>query len=942
MHVPLFNTLRSRLIAAIVLLNILIFGGLLLVRQYHSARMVNTLAAVRVQEVGQMVTAILVHQNAKHRSDTTEELDAARNSDGLSYAVLRDSKGKVIAASGWDAAQALPSPTLLDANSDSALPAVVHVARPITLGGEPLTLHFGLSTDSWRDVLSGYADKAHAYIIGAALIGSVLLSLLVLGSTRRFSRLVRAADEGMTSGTPVQIAVDEHDEIAELARRFNHLARMVEDLRDSLRRSDDKFHAVADYTSGVEFWVNPEGKLLWINAAIQRLSGYGVDECLVMRDFPSPLATPEERDQVFATMQQALGGSSGQGLEFQALRRDGKSFWAALAWQPIADAEGRFRGVRASLHDISQLKEDRLALKRAVYQLQQSQALGQNYLARAEAERARLSALLSAMRFGVLFVDNDNTVIFHNPAFKSLWLIDNRNAVIGQPVGMVLQAAMNRPANFDLVAKLEASGIDARKELQQAQLTMNDGRIVTQHGYTVRDENGGTSGRLWLYEDVTHEHSLNERMTYLAERDPLTGLFNRHALQEQLARMMSTAERNQETLSVLYFDLDEFKYVNDTFGHGAGDDLLKRVGQEVSTQVRRDEFFARLGGDEFAILVPGATEQEISYLANRLVGCVSAIQFMVNGQTLRLSTSLGVAMFPAHAQNAEDLVAHADTAMYQAKGAGKATWRLYKADRDVSREMAIRLTWNERIQHALENNGFVLYFQGIYTAATRQVAHLEALVRMKDVDNPGGIVPPGQFIPHAEKSGRILDLDRWVIGETIRLLARKPQMPSIAVNISGRSFDETGLPEYIGELLRAHKVEPSRLMVELTETAAVSDMRDAQRFIEALCATGCTVCLDDFGAGFSSFAYLKHLRAHVLKIDGLFVRDLPNDNDSQVFVRGIASMARDMGKQTVAEFVENEETLQMLVEFGVDMVQGYYLDKPIPNHPAIDSIAIHH
>jgi EAL domain-containing protein (putative c-di-GMP-specific phosphodiesterase class I) len=206
---------------------------------------------------------------------------------------------------------------------------------------------------------------------------------------------------------------------------------------------------------------------------------------------------------------------------------------------------------------------------------------------------------------------------------------------------------------------------------------------------------------------------------------------------------------------------------------------------------------------------------------------------------------------------------------------------------------------------------------------------------MIDENNPAQIIMPGHFIGYAEKSGKIRDIDRWVIAESVRLLARSEKLPPLAVNISGRSFDDPTLPQYIAECLRASGVEPSRLLVELTETSAVTDLHDAQRFIEALRHTGCTVCLDDFGTGFSSFAYLKHLRADVLKIDGLFIRDLPNDRDNQVFVKSIVDVARGMHKATVAEFVEDAETLAMLKEFGVDMVQGYHLDTPRDNHPAI-------
>ena len=245
------------------------------------------------------------------------------------------------------------------------------------------------------------------------------------------------------------------------------------------------------------------------------------------------------------------------------------------------------------------------------------------------------------------------------------------------------------------------------------------------------------------------------------------------------------------------------------------------------------------------------------------------------------------------------------------------------------------MTWNDRIAHALDNNLLRLYFQGVYHAQSGVLSHLEVLVRMQDKDNPAQIIMPSHFIPFAEKSGKILDVDRWVVRQSIILLASSPDIPSLAVNISGRSFDEPGLPQYIADHLAQFKVAPHRLHVELTETAAVSDLHDAQRFIEALHHTGCMVCLDDFGAGFSSFAYLKHLRADTLKIDGMFIRDLPNDRDNQVFVRAIVDVARGLHKETIAEFVEDAKTLAMLRDFGVDKVQGYYLDMPTPDHPAI-------
>ncbi|WP_269531764.1 EAL domain-containing protein [Chitinimonas sp. BJYL2] len=943
MQVPFFRTLRARLVLSILVVQFAVLLVLLSSANKVWSEMVLKATDVRVQELSRLLNAsIAPHMAALDYAPAAELLNGVRSAEGIDYLVLFDRQNKVVAKQGWDidsSGNGTPLPpvdTISRLASGQRIPTVLHISTPIELAGQQYgTLRFGISTE----LLSESADRIVWQIASVVVVGAVfsalLLALIGFWLTRRLYKLIEAAEQQTSSHVPSVIEVEGNDEISKLAERFNQMSAGIQERLDALKQSEEKFLAIADYTYGVELWLNPEGKLVWVNASVTRLTGYSVSECVEMAHFPAPLAALEERARLADTLREALTGTAGQDFEFRAMKRDGKTFWAAMSWQPIYDAQAQYLGIRASIRDNSQLKEDRLALKRAVYELQQSQALNETYLSRAESERARLTALLSAMRLGVLFVDNDNVVVFHNPAFKTLWLIDESTTVVGKPMGQILQNALNRPQNYDFASHLVADNNPATTGAFPSDLSMNDGRILTQQCYTVCDDMGIFTGKLWVYEDVTQAHFLNERMVFLAERDALTGLHNRHAFQEQLERMLIDAERANDAIAVLYFDLDEFKYVNDTFGHGAGDDLLKRVAQDISHQVRRNEFFARLGGDEFAILVPNCKESEVGHLAGRVISTVANIQFTVDNQQLRLSSSLGVAMYPQHAETAEDLVAHADTAMYQAKSAGKATWRMYQAERDASREMVNRLTWNERIQQALENDGLVLYFQGIYEATTLSVAHLEALVRMKDPSDPNKIIPPGHFIPHAERSGKILDIDRWVIRESIRLLAAHPEMPSVAVNISGRSFDETSLPEFISGLLIEYAVPPDRLMVELTETAAVSDMRDAQRFIEALRDTGCTVCLDDFGAGFSSFAYLKHLKAHVLKIDGLFIRDLPRDHDSQVFVKGMASIARDMGKRTVAEFVENQETLDMLVEMGVDMVQGYYLDKPSPDYLAL-------
>jgi EAL domain-containing protein (putative c-di-GMP-specific phosphodiesterase class I) len=332
--------------------------------------------------------------------------------------------------------------------------------------------------------------------------------------------------------------------------------------------------------------------------------------------------------------------------------------------------------------------------------------------------------------------------------------------------------------------------------------------------------------------------------------------------------------------------------------------------------------------------MPNSDAQQAQALAERIVRAITQIPFRFEGKILHISSSLGIALYPDHAADQEQLVVRADAAMYQAKQAGKSTWRLYRQELDNTTEMVNRLSWNDRLNRAMEQGLFELHFQGVYQADSRELAHLEALIRLRDEDS-GELVPPGQFIPVAEKSNKILEIDRWVLRQAVGLLAEKPASPRIAVNISGRSFDDPGLPHYIVDLLRELGVAPERLIIEITETATVSDLTDAERFIEALRQAGCGVCLDDFGAGFASFAYLKHIRVDTIKLDGMFIRNLPFDHDNQVFVRGMVEVARGLGKATVAECVEDEATLRLLTSLGVNKAQGYFLDRPQARHPAL-------
>jgi diguanylate cyclase (GGDEF)-like protein/PAS domain S-box-containing protein len=739
------------------------------------------------------------------------------------------------------------------------------------------------------------------------------------------------ASERLAAGDfTVRLPVGSADEIGKLTTGFNAMAGALRDRMDALAQNEAKFHAIANYSYDVELWIGTEGRLIWINPRVHDMFGYTPEECLAMDNFPAALVDPEDVVRTIRQIRQALRGNAGQDFEFRARRKDGTLLWGAADWRPIYGSDREYLGIRISIRDVSQRREAEQRLAATVVELREAQAVQQDYLKRAQDEHARLSALLSAMEFGILFVNIENRVVYTNPAFNRLWQIGEAAHLLGQDPLVVLEqsaSVLARPEEqMPHLFRLRGGGeVPGAFEIQLA-----DGRIITQQCYPVEAAYGGAVGHIWIFEDVTRERQTAEQLVYLAERDALTGLYNRHRFNEEIGRMIADAKRSGTRLALLYFDLDEFKYINDTFGHRAGDAMLIRVAGDVASQVRRNEIFSRLGGDEFAVLVPDASDNNLRVLAERIVRSIALIKFEFETQSLRLTTSLGIAVFPEHAETVEELIAHADAAMYQAKDAGKNAWRTYRSDLDDSRAMVARLSWNDRIAHALEHNLLRLYFQGIFDTVSGTLVHYEVLIRMLDQDDPAQLLMPGQFIPYAEKSGKILDIDRWVIKHSIELLV-DTHMPALAINISGRSFDEPTLPQYIEEQLKRCGVAPRRLLVELTETSAVSDLHDARRFIEALRQTGCRTCLDDFGTGFSSFAYLKHLQADAVKIDGLFIRDLPNDFDNQIFVKAIVAVARGMGKHTIAECVEDGPTLAMLKTFGVDAVQGFHLERPHPD-----------
>ena len=429
--------------------------------------------------------------------------------------------------------------------------------------------------------------------------------------------------------------------------------------------------------------------------------------------------------------------------------------------------------------------------------------------------------------------------------------------------------------------------------------------------------------------DVSERKQIEEQVLQLATHDQLTGMSNRRNFQIEFAREIASAKRYGSQLALFYLDLDQFKVVNDSCGHEAGDQLLRIVSETLQEVVRGTDVLSRIGGDEFTLIMPNAEKKGIVNLANKINESLMASEFMVDDKGYKISSSIGIAIYPQHGSNEHELLSNADLAMYKAKESGPGQYHIFSTAIDYHSQLTGRLYWKEIIEDALENERFILLFQPILDVRANQISHYECLSRIKTED--GSFVMPSDFIGLADELGLIGQIDRVLLKQAIKQHKRFKQQGKnikLAINLSGRSFRNTTVFEDIKALLGVPEVDPGQFVFEITEAAAVSDFSAAQDLIKKIKDLGCSFALDDFGMGFSSFFYLKHLAVDYVKIDGSFIKRLDMSFEDKVFVRAMIEVSQALGKKTVAEFVENEEILMFLKGFGIDYVQGYYIGKP--------------
>ncbi len=455
----------------------------------------------------------------------------------------------------------------------------------------------------------------------------------------------------------------------------------------------------------------------------------------------------------------------------------------------------------------------------------------------------------------------------------------------------------------------------------------------------VNETGGGPAQRIVQVEDVSERRRFKGQLQYLTDHDLLTGLFNRRRFEEELERELGLAGRYGTDGAVLALGLDGFRYVNDSLGHSAGDELVASVAHALRKRLRSSDTVARIGGDEFALLLPRVTEEEALAVADNLRAAVRE-QAVGGGDQglLRVGASVGVASYAGRARKltSEMVLIEAELAMYDAKAAGRDRAVVHDPATDAPQRMQAQVAWVERIRCALEEDGLMLQAQPILPLGTEGVSRSELrmprhelLVRM--VGDDGELVPPRAFLPLAEQVDLIQEIDRWVLERAIELLAKHQgagRQLCLEVNLSAKSVNSSMVYDTIRSALDRTGADPRGLVLEVTETAAIVNLERAKRLAEQLRSLGCRFALDDFGAGFASFYYLKHFAFDYLKIDGEFIRDLASNDTNRLVVRALVDIARGLDKKTIAECVEDDATRHLLELYGVDYVQGHLIGPP--------------
>lgn len=708
------------------------------------------------------------------------------------------------------------------------------------------------------------------------------------------------------------------------------------------------------------------GKLLYVSPQVQRL-GFSPAEWCAGPEVVLNRIHPDDQAQVLAAFARSHASAEPLRCEYRLLTRDGEARWFLDEARVVPDAAGAPSFLQGVLIDINQDKERETELEyhrrhledlvaQRTEQIEKQAALLRDANAklmreiaeRREAEtqlranKERFRLLLESAGEGIYGLDTSGYCIFVNEAALSM-LGYSREELLGRDTHNLIH---HTRADGRAYPAQECPIYDAFRTGQASQgqvelLWRKDGTsFPAEYSAQPMREGERLTGAVLVFRDVTEAQALAQRLSFQATHDALTGLVNRQEFERRLERVVNETRFDREECALLYLDLDQFKVVNDTCGHAAGDQLLQQVTTRLHERLRGRDTLARLGGDEFGVLLEHCPPDQALRIATDLRNAVQDYRFVWQGKPFSVGVSIGMVPLSAAVDNVAAALSAADAACYAAKEQGRNRVHLYQPDDALLAQQRTQMQWVSRLTHALDTHRFRLYQQAISPLARNGQGrpHHEILLRL--LDETGRVIEPMAFLPAAERYNLMPAIDRWVVREVIErhavqhCLAPLAERPIYAVNLSGSSLSDERLAEFVCGLLAERGVPADMLCFEITEAAAIANLGRATHFIHTLKREGCLFALDNFGSGMSSFAYLRQLPVDFLKIDGSFIRTMAEDRVIRAMAEAINQVAHVMAIETVAEYAESAPILAMLQELGVDHAQGYALARPQPMQEA--------
>jgi diguanylate cyclase (GGDEF)-like protein/PAS domain S-box-containing protein len=677
----------------------------------------------------------------------------------------------------------------------------------------------------------------------------------------------------------------------------------------ALRGSEAKFRGLFESIAEGVYQSERDGRLLSVNPAFVSILGYSrAEELYALPSVALLYWNPADRAEF---MRRVEAEGEIRNAEFCMRTRDGQQVVILENARAVRDTGERITGYEGTIANITERKR----AEQAIF---------------AEKERAQVT--LQSIGDAVISTDAEGRIEYINPVAESLtaWsLAEARGRPIGEVLNLVNEIT-REPIENPLVGAL-GRGVSSTPADHSVLITRSGQEVAIQESAApICDRQGRVIGAVIVFHDVTKERRLKRALSYQASHDALTGLINRREFDNRLHAAVLNAQRGEGAYALLYIDLDQFKIVNDTCGHQAGDRLLRDVTGLLQGRVRASDTIARLGGDEFGVLLEDCTPEQSARVADDVRQSIKDYRFIWGSTTLSVGASVGVVQIGADTESVAAIMSAADIACYAAKDEGRNRVHVYEAAGVSHRHREMH--WVARVTRAAEENRLELFFQPIVRIGATEVPTFHELtIRLRDDD--GRLVPPSEFIPAAERYNVMSIIDRWVVIRAVELLKRRREaggsLPLLAVNLSGTSLNEQSFAEFVLHTVGEPEIA-SALCFEMTETAAVTSLSNAAFFMRELKARGCKFALDDFGTGLSSFMYLKTLPVDYLKIDGQFISQIATDAVDRSMVEAISKVGRALGIETVAEWVENEATLDELKRIGVDFAQGYHLARPAP------------